>query len=80
MVLDHAARLFRLHGYGAISMHDSAAACGIEAPLEQRIRATVGAHLHALLELDGCTGANIRNLRPRPWAGADGGPGEPPAA
>ena len=91
IVLDGAARLFRLHGY---------AACGIKAgslyyhfqskeqivtevldtgvgtvfeearrsverlspaaPLEQRLRAAIGAHLHALLELDDYTGANIR--------------------
>ena len=99
-VLDGAARLFRLHGYAAVSMRDIAAACGIKAgslyyhfqskeqivtevldtgvstvfegarrsvdalppaaPLEQRLRAAIGAHLHALLELDDYTGANIR--------------------
>ncbi len=100
IVLDGAARLFRLHGYAAVSMRDIAAACGIKAgslyyhfqskeqivtevldtgvgtvfeearrsverlspaaPLEQRLRAAIGAHLHALLELDDYTGANIR--------------------
>ena len=100
IVLDGAARLFRLHGYAAVSMRDIAAACGIKAgslyyhfqskeqivtevldtgvgtvfeearrsvealppaaPLEQRLRAAIGAHLHALLDLDDYTGANIR--------------------
>ena len=99
-VLDGAARLFRSHGYAAVSMRDIAAACGIKAgslyyhfqskeqivaevldtgvgtvfdharrsvealpppaSLEQRLRAAIGAHLHALLELGDYTGANIR--------------------
>lgn len=100
LVLDHAARLFREHGYAAVSMRDIASACGIKAgslyyhfpskeqivsevldtgvstvfeearssvsallpgaPLRQRLRAAIGAHLRALLELDDYTGANIR--------------------
>ncbi|GAC1338735.1 MAG: TetR/AcrR family transcriptional regulator [Acetobacteraceae bacterium] len=100
LVLDHAAHLFREHGYAAVSMRDIAAACGIKAgslyyhfpskeqivsevldtgvgtvfehvrgsiealppgaPLAERLRVAIGAHLHALLELDDYTGANIR--------------------
>ncbi len=100
LVLDHAATLFRQHGYAAVSMRDIAAACGIKAGslyyhfpskeqivtevlntgvgtvfdqarrcvadlppgarLADRMRAAIGAHLHALLELDDYTGANIR--------------------
>jgi AcrR family transcriptional regulator len=100
LVLDHAARLFRLHGYAAVSIRDIASACGIKAgslyyhfpskeqivaevldtgvgtvfdearrsveklppgaKFPQRLRAAIGAHLHALLDLDDYTGANIR--------------------
>lgn len=31
LVLDHAAKLFRAHGYAAVSLRDIAAACGIKA-------------------------------------------------
>jgi len=100
LVLDHAAKLFRAHGYATVSMRDIAAACGIKAgslyyhfpskeqivtevldtgvgtvfdearrsvealppgaSLARHLRAAIGAHLHALLELDDYTGANIR--------------------
>lgn len=100
LVLDHAAKLFRAHGYAAVSLRDIATSCGIkagslyyhfaskeqivaevlnagvdtvfdevrrsldalppDAPLAVRLHAAIRAHLHALLELDDYTGANIR--------------------